>query len=46
MKKRILVVAMMAAAAVLLAACRFAVVETGSVVIEAPTPTPEATEAP
>ncbi len=46
MKKRILLAALMAAAALLLCACRFAVVEAGSVVIEAPTPTPEASPVP
>ncbi len=44
--KRLAWAALLAAACLALAGCRFAVVEAGSVVIEAPTPTPVATEAP
>jgi len=46
--KRIIWTVLLLGAALTLSACRFAVVETGSVVIEAPTPspTPAATEAP
>ena len=40
--KRLLAVALLLAALLALGGCRFAVVESGSVRIEAPTPTPEA----
>lgn len=46
MKKQILIAILIAAMTLALSACRFAVVETGGVVIEAPTPTPEATPTP
>ena len=41
--KRALFLALAVLAALALSGCRFAVVESGSVRIEAPTPTPEAT---
>ena len=46
MKKRLMLCAALILAALVLCGCRFAVVEAGSVVIEAPTPTPEATPVP
>ena len=46
MKKPITLAILLFALALALSACRFAVVEAGSVVIEAPTPTPRATDAP
>lgn len=46
MKKRLLFAVLMLLAALALSGCRFAVVETGGIVIEAPTPTPEVTQAP
>lgn len=45
MKRRILL-ALLALAALLLSGCRFAVVESGEILIEAATPTPEATPRP
>ena len=44
--KRALFLALAVLAALALSGCRFAVVESGSVRIEAPTPTPEATPRP
>ncbi len=44
--KRALFLALAVLAALALSGCRFAVVESGSVHIEAPTPTPEATPRP
>ena len=44
--KRALFLMLAAVAALVLSGCRFAVVESGSVRIEAPTPTPEATPRP
>ncbi len=44
--KKLICILLALALALALSACRFAVVEAGSVVIEAPTPTPLATDAP
>ena len=44
--KGCLLTALLILAALALSGCRFAVVETGGVVIEAPTPSPEPTQAP
>jgi hypothetical protein len=44
--KKTLFLALAVLAALALSGCRFAVVESGSVRIEAPTPTPEATPRP
>ncbi len=44
--KKLICILLALALALALSACRFAVVEAGSVVIEAPTPTPQATDAP
>ena len=46
MKKLSALAIILAAVLCALSACRYAVVETGSVLIEAPTPTPEATPRP
>ena len=46
MKKRLMLCVALILAALILCACRFVVVEAGSVVIEAPTPTPEASPVP